>query len=170
VASVVWALLMTIWVLVADYTVKWGKREEEERLTGRPESRRTVLEWTEVTLETIAMLVIAAALVLMTCTLVLRAVDSTLAPPGQRYYVDDDKYQIHVYCDGNRTDPLGRPVRTVLFEGGEDPVEHGLWQFADNALRNGSISRYCFADRPGYAWVRTSNDLYIDSMLRANRA
>ncbi|OIW35095.1 hypothetical protein CONLIGDRAFT_627158 [Coniochaeta ligniaria NRRL 30616] len=152
VASVIWALLVTIWVLVADYTVQWGKREEEERLTGRPETRRTVLEWTEVTLETICLIAVAAALVLMTCTLVLRAVDASLAPPGQRYWVDDDKYQIHVFCYGNRTDTLGRPVRTVLFEGGEDPVEHGLWQFADNAVRNGSISRYCFADRPGYAW------------------
>lgn len=153
VASVIWALLVATWVLVADYTVAWGKREEEERLTGRPETRRTVLEWTEVTLETIALLVVSVVLILMTCTLILRAVDASLAPPGERYWVDDDKYQIHVYCYGNRTDPLGRPVRTVLFEGGEDPVENGLWQFADNAVRNGSISRYCFADRPGIAWV-----------------
>ncbi|KAB5580713.1 hypothetical protein GE09DRAFT_448572 [Coniochaeta sp. 2T2.1] len=152
VASVIWALLMTVWTLVADYTVQWGKREEEERLTGRPETRRTVLEWTEVTLETICLIVVSAALVLMTCTLILRAIDASLPPPGQRYWVDDDKYQIHVFCYGNKTDTLGRPVRTVLFEGGEDPVEHGLWQFADNAVRNGSISRYCFADRPGYAW------------------
>lgn len=158
VASVIWALLMTIWVLVADYTVQWGKREEEERLTGRPETRRTVLEWTEVTLETICLIALAAVLVLMTCTLILRAVDASLAPPGQRYWVDDDKYQIHVFCYGNRTDTLGRPVRTVLFEGGEDPVEHGLWQFADNAVRNGSISRYCFADRPGYAWVSSTHN------------
>jgi hypothetical protein len=154
IASVIWALLMTIWTLVAEYTVQWGKREEEERLTGRPETRRTVLEWTEVTLETICLIVLSAALILITCTLVLRAIDASLAPPGQRYWVDDDKYQIHVFCYGNKTDTLGRPVRTVLFEGGEDPVEHGLWQFADNAVRNGSITRYCFADRPGYAWVR----------------
>lgn len=165
VASVVWALLMTIWVLVADYTVEWGKREEEERLTGRPETRRTVLEWTEVTLETITLLVLSVVLVLMTCVLALRAVDASLPPPGQRYWVDGDKYQIHVYCHGNTTDSLGRPVRTVLFEGGEDPVENGLWQFADNAVRNGSIARYCFADRPGYAWVR--DDLLLSSPLES---
>lgn len=153
IASVIWALLMTVWTLVADYTVQWGKREEEERLTGRPETRRTVLEWTEVTLETIGQIVLSAALVLITCTLVLRAIDASLPPPGESYWVDNDKYQIHVFCHGNKTDPAGRPVRTVLFEGGEDTVEHGLWQFADNAVRNGSISRYCFADRPGYAWV-----------------
>jgi hypothetical protein len=169
VASVVWALLMAIWVLVAGYTVQWGKTEEEERLTGRPETRRTVLEWTEVTLETIALSALSAVLVLMTCTLVLRAVDASLAPPGQRYWVDDDKYQIHVHCYGNRTDTLGGPVRTVLFEAGEDPAEYGLWQFADNAVRNGSISRYCFADRPGVAWVGTSPPfdfhLFADSNL-----
>lgn len=152
VASVIWALLMTIWALVANYTVQWGKTEEEERLTGRPETRRTLLEWTEVTLETIALFVMTLVLLLITCTLILRALDAGLPPLGERYWVDDDKYQIHVYCRGNRTDPTGQRVPTVLFEAGEDPVEWGLWQFADNAIQNGSISRYCFADRPGVAW------------------
>ncbi len=50
----------------------------------------------------------------------------------------------------------GRKLPTVLFEGGENAVEHGLWQFAENALANGSIPRYCFADRPGLAWSDTA--------------
>lgn len=148
------ALLMTIWALAADRTVQWGKTEEEERLTGRAETRRTLLEWTEVLFSSIVLLILAIVVVLLTLTLILRALDANLAPPGTRFWVDGDKYQLHLYCHGNKTDPMGKTVPTVLFEGGEDPVEYGLWQFADSAVKNGSILRYCFADRPGKAWVR----------------
>ncbi|KAL2018863.1 hypothetical protein VTK56DRAFT_288 [Thermocarpiscus australiensis] len=177
IASVIWASLMAIWAVAADRTVQvrpypipkgdvswtrhwltgqkqWGKAEEERRLTGRPESRRTLLEWLAVLLSSVALIVITVVVVLMTCTLTLRALDSSLAPPGERYWVDGDRYQIHLYCHGNRTDADGNKATTVLFEGGEDPVEFGLWQFAENAVKNGSIRRFCFADRPGMAWVR----------------
>ncbi|KAK4158138.1 hypothetical protein C8A00DRAFT_39523 [Chaetomidium leptoderma] len=179
IASVVWAALMAIWFVAADRTVQWGKAEEEERLTGRPESRRTVLEWTEVLLSTIALTATALAVVLMTCTLTLRAFDSGLAPPGERYWVDDNRYQIHLYCYGNKTDAAGATTTTVLFEGGEDPVEQGLWQFAENAVKNGSISRFCFADRPGMAWSDTApspfsatiaSDALSETLSRAGEA
>ncbi|KAK1757669.1 hypothetical protein QBC47DRAFT_376666 [Echria macrotheca] len=156
VASVAWATLVAVWAIVADRTVQWGKREEEERLTGREETRRTLLEWSEVLLSSLALGLLAVAVFLMTCTLTLRALDARLGPPGERYWVDRDKYQIHLYCHGNKLDAHGNKTTTVLFEGGEDAVEWGLWQFAENALQNGSISRYCFADRPGMAWSDTS--------------
>jgi hypothetical protein len=154
IASVGWAVLMAAWFVVADRTVQWGKAEEEQRLTGRPEDRRTVLEWVEVLISTIVLTVIALVVVLMTCALILRAIDYGLAPPGERYWVDGDRYQIHLYCQGERTNSAGTKTTTVLFEGGEDPVERGLRQLAENAISNGSISRFCFADRPGMAWVR----------------
>ncbi|KAJ2992119.1 hypothetical protein NUW58_g2277 [Xylaria curta] len=152
-ASVLWAFLMAIWTLVTDRLVEWGKYEEEERLTGRAETRRTVGEWVAVLGSTIAMVILAVAVLLMTCTLVLRALDSGLAAPGKLYWVDGDKYRLHVYCHGNHT---RSSISTVLVEGGEGPVENGLWDFADNAVRNGSISRYCFVDRPGFAWSDTA--------------
>lgn len=154
--SVVWALLMSLWTLLADKTVKWGKEEEEERLTGRSETRRTLTEWLEVLVSTIVYVVMVVATILITLTLILRALDAGVAPPGKRYWVDDGKYRIHVYCHGNKTDSTGTKLPTVLFEGGERSVEHDLWQFADDAIKNGSISRYCFADRPGLAWSDTA--------------
>ncbi|KAK2004677.1 hypothetical protein LX36DRAFT_355840 [Colletotrichum falcatum] len=156
VASVVWAFLMSLWALACDRTVKWGKAEEEERLTGRVETRRTVLEWTEVLISTIAYVVLSVVIVLITATLILRSLDAGYGPPGEQYWVDGDQYRIHVYCEGNATDASGTKLPTVLLEGGDLPVENGLWQFAQNALRNGSISRYCFADRPGYGWSDTA--------------
>ncbi|KAL1837952.1 hypothetical protein VTJ49DRAFT_3223 [Mycothermus thermophilus] len=157
IVSVVWAAGVAVWFVAVERTVKWGKAEEERRLTGRPETRRSVVEWGEVVLSTVAMSVVVAAVVLMTVNLILRAVDSGLVPPGQRYWVDGDRYQVHLYCYGNETDPVtGARTTTVLIEGGEDPVEQGLWQFAEHAVRNGSIGRFCFADRPGMAWSETA--------------
>ncbi|KAI0164805.1 mitochondrial integral membrane protein [Xylariaceae sp. FL1272] len=156
VTSIVWALAMALWTLSTDRLVAWGKFEEEERLTGRAESRRTLVEWIAVLVETISLVVIAVVVFLMTCTLILRALDAGLAPPGKMHWVDGHRYRMHVYCKGNETDSHGSRLPTVLLEGGEGPVEDGLWQFANNAITNGSISRYCFVDRPGFAWSDTA--------------
>jgi pimeloyl-ACP methyl ester carboxylesterase len=145
-------VLISIWTVFTDRIVTWGKHEEEERLTGRSETRRTLREWCSVLTSTVILIVIAVVAVLLSATLILRARDSSLAPPGERYYVDGDKYQIHVFCKGNSTDSKGKKVPTVLFEAGDGPFEDGMIQIATNALANGSISRYCYSDRPGIAW------------------
>jgi hypothetical protein len=116
------------------------------------------------------MVILAIVVFLMTCTLILRALDAGLAPPGKLYWVDGGKYRLHVYCRGNQTDDAGSKLPTVLLEGGEGPVEDGLWQFADNAIKNGSISRYCFVDRPGFAWVSISWARLKTRKLIENRA
>ncbi|CZR50484.1 probable mitochondrial integral membrane protein [Phialocephala subalpina] len=152
IASVVWALLIGVWTVFTDRIVTWGKHEEEERLTGRYETRRTLAEWLAVLLSTIVLIVIAIVAVLMTATLILRGRDSSLAPPGERYYVDGDKYRIHLFCEGNTTTHNGVKVPTVLFEAGERPFAGSMALFAENALANGSISRYCYSDRPGLGW------------------
>ena len=147
---------MAVWTLLTDRLVAWGKSEEEERLTGRAETRRTLGEWTAVLLSIVTMAVLAFAVLLVTCNLVLRALDAGLAPPGDLYWVDGDKYLVHVYCHGGGgdDDAMGAaPLPTVLLEGGEDTVESSLWRLADDAIKNGSIGRYCFVDRPGMAWV-----------------
>ncbi|KAI1432407.1 mitochondrial integral membrane protein [Xylaria sp. CBS 124048] len=156
IVSVLWALFMSIWTLATDRLVEWGKYSEEERLTGRAATRRTLYEWLAVLISTISMIILAIAVFLLTCTLILRAVDASLGPPGKRYWVDANKYQMHVYCHGNEAGASAVQVPTVLFEGGEGPVEDGLWAFAENAIKNGSIDRYCFVDRPGIAWSDTA--------------
>lgn len=156
IVSVVWALNMGLWTLLTDRMVKWGKEEEEERLTGRAETRRTLSEWSAVMVSTTAFVIMVVAVTLMTLTIILRALDAGFSAPGNMYGVDGDKYRVHVYCHGNKTDSHGNDLPTVLFEGGERPVEQGLWSFADNAIKNGSISRYCFTDRPGIAWSDTA--------------
>lgn len=154
IASVVWAVLIAIWTVLIDRVVAWGKREEEERLTGRAETRRTLGEWTSVLFSTIILIAMAVVAVLLSATLILRSRDSSLHPPGERVYVDGSKYQIHLYCEGssNATNAAGKQLPTVLFEAGDGPFESGMISIATNALANGSISRYCYSDRPGFAW------------------
>lgn len=152
IASVVWAAIIGLYNVLANRTVRFGKKEEEERLTGRQETRRSLREWCAVFSATIIMIVMVVIVVLLTATLILRARDATLAAPGKRFYVDGDKYQVHVHCIGNQTDSKGKRVPTVLLEGGKNPVEDTFEDWVYNAYQNGTIDRYCYWDRPGIAW------------------
>jgi pimeloyl-ACP methyl ester carboxylesterase len=154
IASVVWAALMSLYSVLTNKTVRWGKKEEEERLTGREETRRSLREWCAVLTATVIMIVLVAVTVLLTATLILRARDASLTPPGQRFFVDGDKYQIHIACVGDQKyDDNGKRLPTILVEGGEEPTEgSGLEDFMYNARENGTIDRYCYWDRPGLAF------------------
>ncbi|KAG8623068.1 hypothetical protein KVT40_008044 [Elsinoe batatas] len=153
IASAIWAFLMGAWCVVTDRVVAWGKREEEERLTGRAETRRTVSEWFKVLIATIVLAVYVAITVFMTATLIIRATDAGLQFPGERIRVDSNKYDVHLACVGNVThDKSGNTLPTVLLEAGEQPAEYELVPWAESARKNGTLQRYCYWDRPGYAW------------------
>ncbi|KAI9662435.1 MAG: hypothetical protein M1821_008602 [Bathelium mastoideum] len=149
IASVVWAVVLAVWCVLADRVVAWGKREEEERLTGRPETRRTLREWLAVLVATAILVIYILIALLLTGTLVLRSLDAGLAPPGQRYPVDGHKYEVHLSCVGNTTTAT---EPTVLLEAGENPAEQSFEHWAYAAWQNGTIARYCYWDRPGYGW------------------
>lgn len=153
IASVIWATVMSVWVAFTDRVVEWGKREEEERLTGRPETRRTLKEWLAVLFATIILVAFAVVVLFMTGTLVLRARDASLGFYGERYYVDGGKYEVHLACIGNVTyNEDGQRNPTVILEAGEDPSEYDLEHWLYSSYENGTVDRYCYWDRPGYAW------------------
>lgn len=164
IVSVVWALIISIWTVATDRVVAWGKTEEEERLTGRVESRRTLVEWLFVLFTTIFMVIMSIVAVLLTATLILRARDASLAPPGERYWVDGDKYQLHLFCTGPATTAAGHKPVTILFEGGEEPFEQSMLWIAENAMQNGTIDRYCYTDRPGLGWSDNAPSPFSASM------
>ncbi len=148
IATVIWSTVLASWCVLTDRVVEWGKKEEEERLTGRPETRRTLTEWLAILTATTLTVIYILIVFLLTSTLILRALDAGLEIDGERYYVDGEKYQVQVACVGDMSD---KP--TVLLESGEVPSEgSGFEHWAYNAYVNGTISRYCYWDRPGYAW------------------
>lgn len=153
VASVVWATLIALFNVLTDRVVAWGKKEEEERLTGRKESKRSLREWCAVLTEMVIMVIMIIVTIFLTATLVLRSRDAGLAAPGEKFYVDGEKYQLHLACVGNLTyNDAGRRNPTVLLEGGENTVEESMDDWVFDAYRNGTIERYCYYDRPGLAW------------------
>ena len=153
IASVVWAALIGFYNVITNRTVSWGKAEEEQRLTGRAETRRTLKEWLAIFAATFFMVVYVIITVLLTATLVLRSRDATLAVPGEKILVDGEKYAVHVACVGNQTfHEDGTPKPTVLLEGGYWPVEDTFEDWVYDARQNGTIDRYCWWDRPGLAF------------------
>ncbi|KAF1951944.1 hypothetical protein CC80DRAFT_480410 [Byssothecium circinans] len=152
IASVVWAVVIACWCILTDRVVAWGKQEEEERLTGRPETRRTLKEWLAVLVASVLTIVFVIITILMTGTLGIRARDATLGLYGERILVDGDKYAVHLACVGNVSYTHGEKDATIFLEAGEDPSEYDFEHWAYAALQNGTISRYCYWDRPGYAW------------------
>ena len=153
IASVSWTTAMAAWCVGTDRLVAWGKREEEARLTGKPETRRSLKEWLSVLVATIFLVIYIIITVLMTGTLILRARDAGLEWEGKRYYVDDNKFQVHLACIGNKTkDDNGNRTPTILLEAAEEPSEFDFEHWLYAAWQNGTIDRYCYWDRPGYAW------------------
>ncbi len=153
IASVIWATVIALFNVLTDRVVAWGKKEEEERLTGRQESRRTLKEWLAVMASFIIMVVQIVIVILLTATLVLRSRDASLAPSGERYFVDGDKWQLHLACVGEVTyNADGKRNPTVICEAGENPFEDTFDDFIYNAYQNGTIDRYCYYDRPGLGW------------------
>ncbi|KAG9248538.1 hypothetical protein BJ878DRAFT_538257 [Calycina marina] len=152
-AAVGWSVFVAIWLALEDELVRVFKDHQEARLMGdiETEHRRTFTEWGGVIVEACLLLALAAIGVLLTASMSLRARDTSLAPPGIRYLVDN-KYQVHFYCQGNATLPNNVTVPTVLFETGYNTFEATMFRFAENAVKNGSVARYCFADRPGMAF------------------
>ena len=144
IASVVWALIMSVWCVLTDRVVAYGKREEEERLTGRPESRRTLKEWLAVLAATVLTVVFIVIVILMTATLTIRSIDAGLKMYGDRILVDGDKYAVHLACVGNETNTAGKKVTTVLLEAGENPIEYDFEHWAYAAYKNETIDRYCY--------------------------
>ena len=151
--SVIWSTFIAFYTVITNRVVAWGKREEEERLTGRQETRRSLSEWLAVFTATLIQIILVLVVILLTATLIIRARDAGVAAPGERYLVDGDKYAIHLACVGNDTyDKQGNRLATVFVEGGEQPVEDTMLGWVHNAYTNGTINRYCFYDRPGIAF------------------
>lgn len=88
IASAVWATIIALWCTLTDRIVAWGKREEEERFTGCPETRRTLKEWLAVLVPTMIPIVFIIIVILMTGTLGIRARDASLKTYGERIFVD----------------------------------------------------------------------------------
>jgi pimeloyl-ACP methyl ester carboxylesterase len=106
-----------------------------------------------VTVATIFLVIYIIIVVLMTGTLILRSSDASLKWEGERYYVNGNRFEVHLACIGNvTTDKNGNRTPTIILEAAEEPSEYDFEHWLYAAYQNGTIDRYCYWDRPGYAW------------------
>lgn len=162
--SVVWALVVSTYILFQTRFVSWGKYEEEERLTGRAENRRPLREWLAIIAQLVLLPAMVFMAILLMSTVSLRAKDATLKPPGHKYWVENHKYQVHLHCVGDSKRAESDDTPTILVEAGEYPAEYSLENFIDETYLNGTISRYCVWDRPGVGWSDNAPSPHSASM------
>ena len=112
-------LAISVWAVVVDWTVKWGSAEQEQRLVGGSQAWRTFGESSRSTSSIILVLILDVVVFLLTLNMVLIPVDTRPAAPGERYWLDQYKYQVHVSCCGIKTHKKEIESGTVIFEGGE---------------------------------------------------
>lgn len=110
---------------------------------------------------------------------------------GDRYWIDSNKYQVHLACVGADTNNTSTDLTilkggkhkddddkksnstitpTILLEAAEDPLEYDLEHWAYAAWKNGTIARYCYWDRPGYAWSDNAPSPHSAGMSADNLA
>lgn len=167
IASVLWAMLMGVWTVMTDRVVEYGKEEEEERLLGYVQSRRTLTEWLKVLTNLVSFSVLLLVVFFTWLTLILRCHDGTLPAPGAKYWVNGASYQVHIACIGNASS-----LPTVLLEGGENSVEYGMLPWATDAIDQYHLGRVCYWDRPGFGWSDnapspTSTGVVADALSEA---
>ena len=90
---------------------------------------------------------------------------------GKRYLVDGNKYAVHLNCIGEaKPDANGNRQPTTLLEAGEEPLEYDFEHWAYSAWQNGTIDRYCYWDRPGYAFSDAAPSPHSAGMCADNLA
>ncbi|WBW74238.1 vacuolar membrane hydrolase, implicted in protein catabolism or lipid metabolism [Schizosaccharomyces osmophilus] len=175
---VLWAFLMSLWIVFSDeILLRQYKEEHPEYTTGSYEHSTwspTTWPWRRFGNLTISMIfsIILTILTIHTVlTLALRAYDGNLTAPGKLYTVTDSKAKIHLECFGSTTSPNRS---TVLIEGGEVSVHPfkewilNLHHTADKPRKNNwnpslvndqvdlsfipPDTRVCVWDRPGMGW------------------
>lgn len=146
VACLLWAAVCAVWIVVTDKVVEWAKHEEEERILGYIQTRRTLNEWFQTFTSLCLLVLLLLSCFLLSLTLILRAHDATLPPPGDKVWIAQHTYQVHVRCYGDAND-----LPTVLVEGGENPVQVGM-AWIDSMQAKGEVGRVCYWDRPGFGW------------------
>lgn len=153
-----WALVAVLSTSVSEYLVEQGKVQEEIRLTGRVETRRTLGEWFVVlfrnTLKSIMLLYVS----LIALNVILHSFDMLRVKPwGEQIWVEDDQFTLHVACYGDVTnttdDTATQPI--VLLEGGHGSSEE-FSEWVEELHHLNKVERYCIYDRPGYGFSDSS--------------
>lgn len=146
---VFWTIATLLLNCYADYNVEKGKRYQEIKYTGRPETRKTFVEAFVISVKIVIKFILLVAIWNISLTLWLMAFDTHLKPPGEMVPVNNDQFKIHLSCNGDMTNGT-QPI--VLVEGGQKVSSEEFETWIEELFHLNKIERYCIYDRPGYAF------------------
>lgn len=136
-----------------------AKTQEEVRLTGRPETRKTLNEHVVIGLEFFLKFLLVLYVLAITLNILLRSVDVVVSKPwGELVPTVDDQYRIHLYCEGDVYGNSSSQPIILLESGHESSEEFSLWLQELHQLNR--VDRYCIYDRPGYGFSDSSPSPY----------
>lgn len=154
-------------LVMTPYTVKWGQDYEEERLTGRVETRRTLGEWFKVSISLILLLaLVVVPALLFFFGFLLEIYDTARLFHGEGAatkglfvpirYEGHSKYSVYIECtpenhyveDGGISKSVERPI--VLIEA-DDRVSAQVFYkgWLEELYEANKVSQVCLWNRPG---------------------
>ncbi|KAL2314728.1 Hydrolase [Schizosaccharomyces pombe] len=178
-AFVLWAFLMSLWIVITDLMLFRQYKEEHPDYDAIAHRgyywswSPSTWPWRQVgslTASTILSVILTILTIHTLVTLIMRAYDGALSAPGQLYTVTDSKARVHLECFGSSS---SNNKTTVLVEGGEVSVhpfkewllnlqhtspdlyeESKDFEGYENDVKPylSPDTRVCVWDRPGMGW------------------
>lgn len=151
-----WCLLSVLLTSLTEYLVEEGKINEEIRLTGRIDTRRTLKEWVVVLFRNCFKMVLLVYTVLISLNLLLFTIDTIRVKPwGELVKVEDNSFGLHLFCEGDVSMNSTSSQPILLLESGHDSNEE-FSSWVQELYHLNKIDRYCIYDRPGYGFSDSS--------------
>ncbi|CDK26039.1 unnamed protein product [Kuraishia capsulata CBS 1993] len=151
--TVLWVSATMAFGCLADYFVELAKTSEEIRLTGRPETRRTLFEYTAISVRFVLRVVVLILAFFLWLNVLFSAFDSRIKPWGKTVSVANDSLDLHLYCVGdvygNSTNEEKRSQPTVLLESGQYTSVEEFSKWVEELYHLNKIQKYCLYDHPG---------------------
>lgn len=156
----IWTLLTILLNCYADYKVESGKKFQEIRYTGRPETRKTFTEAFVISIKFIIKLVLLVIIWNISLSLWIMAFDTHVKPPGEMILVNNDQFKVHLDCYGDFSDEhmianegVGNNTQPIiLVEGGQAVSSEEFLSWIEELYDLNKVERYCIWDRPGYGF------------------
>lgn len=146
--------------LVSNSYVLAAKKNEEVRLTGREETRKTLAEHVSIGTEFALKMALILYLFAISLNVSLKCIDSAVAKPwGKMVAPEDEPYRIHLFCEGDVSANSTSDQPIVLVESGHGSSEDFASWIQELHILN-RVDRYCLYDRPGFGFSDSSPSPY----------
>lgn len=169
--SMVFCLLSISINLVSNRFVSFMKAEEETRLTGRVEDRKTFMEYMKISTEVAMKMLLLFYVIFCSMNILLKSIDYAFVKPWGKIInvdiIDNNVFGVHLYCQGvnqydqstvnNENEVSKQPI--LLLEASHGSSEDFVKWVEELHFLN-KVDRFCIYDRPGYGFSDSAPSPY----------